>query len=272
VERRALNMNLYLREMRAHRKSLIIWCIGMVAMIGSGMGKYAGYSSSGLSINELFEKMPKSLQAFMGVGSLDMSTAVGYYGLLFMYLVLMAAIHAAMLGATIISKEERDKTAEFLFVKPIPRRKIVSIKLLAAFTNVFILAMVTWISSLLIVGSYAEGETVGSNIGITMVGMLILQVLFLLIGTTIAVMTKKPKKASSFATSVLLLTFILSFAIDLSKKLESLTYFTPFKYFEAKNVMYGGGFEPVYLTLSSIVIVLLFLLTFSFYNKRDLNV
>ena len=35
----------------------------------------------------------------------------------FFILLLMATIHAAMLGATIIAKEERDKTSEFLFVK-----------------------------------------------------------------------------------------------------------------------------------------------------------
>lgn len=265
-------MNLYLREIRANRKSLIIWCIGMIAMIGSGMGKYAGYSSAGLSMNDLMDSMPKSLQAFLGTGSLDISTAVGYYGLLYMYLLLLATIHAVMLGAAIISKEERDKTAEFLFVKPMSRNKIISIKLLSALTNLVILSAVTWVSSMLFVGSYNEGESLGSNIKVMMIGMLILQVLFLSIGTSIAAMMKKPRKASSFATSVLLLTFILSVAIDLSGKIEFLKYLTPFKYFEAENVMYGGGFQSVFLILSFVIIIVFILLTFLFYKKRDLHV
>ena len=120
-------MNIFKREMRANRKSLIIWCFGVLFIVGSGMGKYAALSNTGDSINELMAHMPSSLQAIMGIGSLDLATVDGYFGLLYLYLVIMASIHAAMLGATMISKEERDKTAEFLFVKPISRTTVISL-------------------------------------------------------------------------------------------------------------------------------------------------
>ncbi|MFL6561849.1 MAG: ABC transporter permease subunit [Bacillus sp. (in: firmicutes)] len=62
----------------------------------------------------------------------------GYYSLLYIYLLLMATIHATMLGASIIAKEERGKKAEFLFVKPVSRNGIITAKLLVAFTNIVI--------------------------------------------------------------------------------------------------------------------------------------
>ncbi|PFG06484.1 ABC transporter permease subunit [Bacillus sp. es.034] len=263
-------MNVYVREMKAHRKSLIIWCIGMMALIGSGMGKYAGFSSSGQSMNELVGGLPKSMQAILGIGSLDMGTASGYYGVLFLYIVLLATIHAALTGATIISKEERDKTAEFLFVKPLTRKKIVGIKLAAALTQTVTLAFVTWIFSLMIVGHYSV-VPVAFNIGVTVAGMFILQVLFLLIGTAVAAYSKKPGKSAAVATGVLLLTFILSFAIDLNGKIEALKYLTPFKYFEAENVMYGGGLGSAYVGISFVMIVILSFVTFIFFDKRDLK-
>ncbi len=265
-------MNVCLREMKAHRKSLIIWSIGVVFLIVSGMGKYAGLSSSGESMNELMAEMPRSLQAIMGTGALDLSTASGYYGVLFLYLMLMATIHAVMLGAHIISKEERDKTAEFLFVKPISRGQIISAKLVAALLNIVIINAVAWISSLLIVGSYSKGESVSGDISITMIGMFILQLLFLVIGTAIAAISKKPKKAASLATGILLITFILSILIDLNDKLDNLRYLTPFKYYEAKNVMYGGGLDVVFTLMSLIMVVALTYGTYLFYRRRDLNV
>ncbi len=265
-------MNLYWRELKANRKSLILWGIGMVAMIGAGMGKFAGFQSSGQSMNDLIAQMPKSLQSIMGTGTLDISTASGYYGVLFMYLLLIATIHAALIGATIISKEERDKTVEFLFVKPVTRKRVIFFKLLAALTNIVILTIITWISSLLIVGKYSDGESVVNAVSITMAGMFILQLLFLGIGTAIAALTIKPEKASSVSTGILLITFLLSVAIDLSDKIESLKYFTPFKYFEAKKVMYGGGFEVFYIVLSLLIIVVCIGITFVFYPKRDLHV
>ena len=58
----------------------------------------------------------------------------------------MATIHAAMLGATIIAKEERDKTSEFLFAKPVLRSTIITAKLLAAFVNIVVFNLITFIS------------------------------------------------------------------------------------------------------------------------------
>jgi ABC-2 type transport system permease protein len=265
-------MNIFLREMKANRKSLIIWCIGVIFMVASGMNKYDSLYSSGQSMNDLIADMPKSFQAIMGTGTFDLSKVSGYYGVLFLYLLVMATIHAAMLGANMIAKEERDKTTEFLFVKPASRNKILTSKLLAAFVNILIFNLVTFLSSILIVQKYSKGEEVSDDIAILMVGMLILQLLFMVIGTAIASLKKNPKTAASLATGILLITFILSIAIDLNEDIEFLKYFTPFKYYEAKNLMYGGGFDPVFVVLSVVLIVGLSIVTYVCFKKRDLNV
>lgn len=265
-------MNVFKREMKANRKALIIWCIGVFLMVVSGMGKYAGLSASGQSINDLMAQMPQSLKSIMGMGTFDLATATGYYGMLFFYLAMMTTIHASMLGANIIAKEERDKTAEFLFVKPISRSKIITSKLLASLVNLLILNIVTLVSSILMVQRYSKGDAVSGDIIKLMVGMFILQLIFLFIGTAIAAIGKHPKTAPSLATGILLLTFILSIAIDMNSRIDNLKYFTPFKYFDAKNLMYARGFEPVYVILSIVMIAVLFWATYVFYRSRDLNV
>lgn len=265
-------MNVFMREMQANRKALVIWSIGVILLIASSMGKYAGLSSSGQSINDLLAQMPQSLKAIMGMGTFDLTTAIGYYGVLFIYLAMMATVHATMLGANIISKEERDKTAEFLFLKPISRNKIVTSKLLASLVNILIFNLVTLVSSILMVQKYSKGEAVSGDITKLMVGMIILQLIFLFIGTAIAAISKHPQTAPSLATGILLLTFMLSIAIDLNSRIENLKYLTPFKYFDAKNLMYARGFEPVYVILSVVIIAVLFRVTYVFYKKRDLNI
>ncbi|MGH4122760.1 MAG: ABC transporter permease subunit [Clostridium sp.] len=265
-------MNIFIVEMRAHRKSLIIWAFGILFMVVAGMGKFAALSSSGQSMNELLDQMPKFMLAIMGVGTLDLSKASGYYGVLFLYLVLMATIHAAMLGADIISKEERDKTAEFLLAKPISRNEIITSKLLAATMNILIFNVITLVSSIIIVGKYSRGEAVSADIVILMMGMLILQLMFMLIGTAIAAVSKKPKIATSISTAILLITFILSIAIDINSKLKNLKYLTPFKYFEAKDLMNGCGFQWSFVILSIIIILVMLCITYVFYKKRDLNI
>jgi ABC-2 type transport system permease protein len=265
-------MNIFLKEMKSHRKSLVFWSIGVFFMVASGMVKYESLASSGQQMNDMLAGMPKSMLAILGMGDFDISNATGYYGLLFIYLLLMATIHAAMLGATIIAKEERDKTTEFLFVKPVSRTTIITAKLAAALFNIVILNMVTFVSSLILVGKYSKGEVVTSDIAMTMAGMFILQLLFMVIGSSLAAVKKKSKAAASLATGVLLLTYVISVAIDLNENIEGLRYLTPFKYFEAKNVMFGGGFEFIFVLLSVVLIATLTVVTFVFYKKRDLNV
>jgi ABC-2 type transport system permease protein len=265
-------MNVFLRELKAHRKSLIFWSIGVFLMVVSGMAKYSAYSSSGQSINELAASLPKSMRVVLGFNSGDLSKASVYFGMLYLYLLLMATIHAAMLGAAIFAKEERDKTFEFLFAKPVSRTAIITAKLLAVLVNIVIFNLVTFISSVILVGQYNKGESVNGDIAVLMMGMFILQLLFMVIGSAIAAVKKKPKSAASLATGILLITYLLSIIIDLNDHMDALKYLTPFKYFEAKNIMSGSGLDAVYIILASSLIIALTAVTYVFYKKRDLNV
>lgn len=265
-------MNLFFREMKANRKSLILWIAGLLFMIVGGMGKYGGATASGQSMNELVKQMPRAIQTIIGVGTFDLTTVSGYYGMLFIYLVLMGTIHAAMLGANIISKEQMDRTSEFLFVKPISRAKIITWKLAAAIANIVIFNIVTGVLSIIMVNYYDKGESLTGDILKLLIGMLILQIMFLLIGTGLAAVSKNTRTPASAATGILLATYMLSMGIDMNEKLDFLKYLTPFKYFEAKNLIGGGAFEPVFLILSIGIIAALSGVTFAFYKKRDLNV
>lgn len=265
-------MNIFFRELKAHRKSLIFWSIGVFLMVVSGMAKYSAYSSSGQSINELAASLPKSMRVVLGFNSGDLSKASVYFGMLYLYLLLMATIHAAMLGATIFAKEERDKTSEFLFAKPVSRPAIITAKLLAVLVNIVIFNLVTFISSVILVGQYNKGESVNGDIAVLMTGMFILQLLFMVIGSAIAAVKKKPKTAASLAAGILLITYLLSIIIDLNDHIDALKYVTPFKYFEAKNIMSGSGLGLGYIVLSAALIAVLTAVTYVFYKKRDLNV
>lgn len=265
-------MNIFLRELKAYRKSLIIWSIAILLMVISGMSKYSAYAGSGQSMNELLSQIPESIKAVLGMGDFDLTKVTGFYGMFYLYMLLMAAIHASLLGANIISKEERDKTTEFLMVKPVSREKIVTAKLLAALFNVIVFNIVTLVLSIVIVGKYANGEAITGEILMLMAGMLILQMIFLSIGTGIAAAGRHPKSAASIATAVLLVSFILSSVINMNNKLDVLKYITPFKYFEAEQLLEEGGFQPVFVLLSLVIITVMICITYVFYKKRDLNV
>lgn len=264
-------MNVFMKEMRSNLISLIIWSVSSILLILIAMMKYLGFAQDAEATTELLNSLPKGILAAFGMDVLNVATMKGYYAVLFIYFVLIATIHAAMLGATIISKEERDKTSEFLFPKPRKRSQIIAPKILAAMTNVVILNIVIAISSILLVAVYNQDEPITAEIIKLMGVLLILQTIFLTFGTVIASFTSNTKTSGSVATGILLITYFFSIAVDIDKRLDNLKYFSPFKYFDPKLVMLNESFEPIYYIISVALIVLFTTMTFILYERRDIS-
>jgi len=265
-------MNIYRRELKAHRKSLLIWCIGMFFLIMAGMGKYsAGAAAGDNSMNILMKEMPQSLQNLFGVGIFDLTIAVEFFAILFMYILFMAAIHAAMLGAGIISKEERDKTAEFLLVKPVSRRQIMTAKLLTALTLLAVFFLATYASAYGILSYYSKGAAFASDLMKLMASFAAIQLLFLSVGAFFAGIFKNPKRSVAAATSVMMVMYLLAVIADIVEKLDFLKYLSFFKYYDAKDIL-KRGYSPVYPVISVIVITALIFCAYHFYQRRDMKI
>jgi len=243
----------------------------MVVLVASGMAKFSAIEGTGQSITDLMSQFPQSVQSIFGITGFDLNKASGYFGVLFMYIALMATVHAVLLGAGIISKEERDRTSEFLFVKPISRYKVVTMKILAGLFNLIVINFVTLISSLYFVDYFGKGQSFTKEIFVLMVGLLFLQLLFFFVGTVIAAINTRSKSSASIATSVLLSMFVLTFLININTNLEQLKYLTPFKYFDAKDLM-ANGLDPMYVAISLALITVMVVLAYKSYNSRDLGI
>lgn len=264
-------MNIVLRELKAHRKSLIGWSLGMFFLILTGMTKFSGFANSGQSANDLFKGLP-GLAAAFGVESVDLTQAIGFYSILFLYILVMTAIHAALLGAEIISKEELEKTAEFLFSKPVTRTQAVTSKLVAALVNVLVLNVVTVAASIIMVGAFNTGESATPVILLLAGGLFFVQLIFLSIGMAAAGISKKPKRAAPIATGLLLAAFFLSLWLDITKTYPSLKYLTPFKYFEGRVIINHTSLDPLYIAISVGIVAVMLLAAYVRYSSRDLSV
>ena len=266
-------MNIYIRELKSHRKSIIIWSIAMILFVLMGLQKYSaliGTSGNTEGMMQLMNSMPKFLQAMWGLSSLDITTAVGYFGVLFSYLALMSGIHASMLGTSIIYKEERDKTVEFLMTRPVSRKRIVTAKFMAALTNIIIFNVVTFVASYITLRGFTD-DNILKVIILSMIAMFFLQLVFLAIGIGLALFMKKPKRAGMITLFILIGTFFLSLIVDMSDALEIFDVLTPFKYFDAKDFFVSGNLNTGYIILALAITIILIIISFKQYKKRDLN-
>jgi ABC-2 type transport system permease protein len=243
----------------------------MVLGILAGMNKYTAYSAGSAS-SEVLNKLPHTLRALMGMSELDVTKMSGFYGFLFLYIEVAAAIHAVLLGNSIIAKEERDKTTEFLITKPVSRTVIITQKFLAAFVNIFILNIVTLVSSEVFVSYYNNGKSITNVIVNFMLSMFLVQLIFMTLGGFFAAILKKPKLSGSIASSILLASFVISEITNLTDKLDALNILSPFKYFKYSNIVNGKGLDVAIACLAVLLACVFFALTYYNYQKRDLKI
>jgi ABC-2 type transport system permease protein len=244
----------------------------MIFLIYGGMVKYQAFQSSGEDAEKMLDAFPPAVKSAFGFNGLGVTKIDGYYAVFFLYFMLLCGIHAVMLGSVIISKEEKDKTADFLFVKPISRNKIINSKVIALLINIIIFNLVTLFTSIFFVNIYNKGESITNNIITLMLLLFILQLLFASLGMFIASISKNIKKATSISSIILLTAFILSIVIELYDKIDFLKYLTPFKYFPAATVMQNKNIEIQYFILSFALIIIFMSGTYIFTKLRDIHI
>ena len=64
----------------------------------------------------------------------------------------------------------------------------------------------------------------------------------------------------------------MSIFSGLQEKLNFLKYFTPFKYFDASNLLRDGKMDCLFLLMSAGIIVVCLVAAYLTYNKRDLYI
>jgi ABC-2 type transport system permease protein len=264
-------MNIFFRELKANLKSLVIWSVIIMLLIMMTMAKYSGFASDP-SMLKMLDSMPPALLDALSMRGFNLTTLSGFFGVMLIYFGLMGAIAAAMWGSDIISKEERDRTVEFSLVLPVSRGKVITAKALAALVNCIVFVLITWITSLLMVGSYKPDQAFYSFLALEMQALLAIELIFLSIGLLLGCAMKHYKLSGSTAIGIILATYFLSIITSMQKDLDFLKYFTPFKYYDARELFRSGKLDGTFLLLSAAIIVVCVAAAYWFYNKRDLYI
>ena len=264
-------MNIFFRELKVNLKSLVIWCVVMILLIVGGLAKFSAYYNNPASL-EILNSFPKAVLDAMSLLAFNLTTLTGLYGIMFVYFALMGGIAAAMWGSDMVSKEERDKTVEFSLVLPVSRSRVITAKALAAVVNCLVFVLVTWGVSALAVQSYKPDQAFNNYLVLEMEAMFLLELVFLAIGLLLGCAMKQYKIAGSVAVSIILVAYFLSIMAGLQSNLDFLKYFTPFKYFDAAQLLKTGRLDVPFLLLSAGIIVICMVAAYWTYNKRDLYI
>ncbi len=264
-------MNIFFRELKANLKSLLIWSVIIALLIMAVTAKFSAFVGDA-SMLKMLDTLPKAMLDVFNMRAFNLTTLTGFYGLIFVYFALMGAIAAAMWGSDLISKEERDKTVEFSLVLPVTRSAVVTAKALAGLVYCIAFVLITWGVSLVATRSFNPEPAFYSYLALEMQALLVIELIFLAIGLLLGCAMKQYKRSGSTTVAIILITYFLYVLASMQSDLDFLKYFTPFKFFDASQLLQSGHMDGFFLLLSAIIIAVSLIGAYWIYNKRDLYI
>lgn len=263
-------MNMYLHELKSLRKTTIIWVFAMIAIAALYLSLYSSITKDAAGFKQMLAGYPPSVRAMLGVSLDSIASPLGFYSMVITFVVLCGAIEAMNFGISILSKETRERTADFLLVKPVSRTAIVSAKLLAALTmliatNVIYYAAASILTSIAAQSSYSS--KVFFMINLT---LLLIQLIFFSLGIAISVFFNKLKSVLSISLSTVFGFYIIG-ALVATGKDDVSRFISPFKYFDNSYIIKNAGYEPPYLIAGAVIVIVAIAVTYFIYKRKDIH-
>ena len=142
-------------ELRQGRLSFLLWTGSIGALLAVCIFLFPDMKGEMEGISEVFASMGSFTAAF-GMDRLNFGTLIGFYAIeCGNVLGLGGAFFASLCAVSILGKEEKDKTAEFLFSHPISRKRVLTEKLIAVLLQITFLNFVIYllsVSSMMMIG------------------------------------------------------------------------------------------------------------------------
>ncbi|MDF2934456.1 MAG: transporter permease [Chryseobacterium sp.] len=262
-------MNIFLHELKECRKSIIIWACSMTLLAVMYIFLFKGLGSDIEDFKVFLNNMPDAMKKVFNIYIDSISTLEGFYSFVFSFVVLCGAIQAMNLGTAIVSKEVRDRTADFLMTKPVSRIRIMTSKLMAAFSALVITNVVYLVLTILAAVTVVNAFNLKIFFMISLT-MFFVQLIFMALGILVSVLAGKIKSVISVSLSTVFGFYILS-SLGSFLGEERVRYLSPFRYFDTAYIIEHAAYETSFVVVSIVFIIAAIAGSYLVYIKKDVH-
>lgn len=251
-----MSANIYKFELHMRLRSVVIWSLAVAAVSLIYLSLYPSLAQEAKLMDEAITRFPPEFLEAFGMSNLNLATVLGFYNFVFLFVQVLLAIQASTYGFGLVSVDEAEFTADFLLTRPVTRARILTSKLLAAFTALTITNLAVWISSLLALSLFDAGlgydrHTVFLLLG----GIAIFQLFFLTVGLLISLLVKRVRSVTPYAMGLAFGMYLLSAFSGVAEDVK-LEFITPFKHFDPASIIQNGAYD-IPLVMISIAVILI---------------
>jgi ABC-2 type transport system permease protein len=263
-------MNIFIHECKAYRKSTMIWSFSLMLLIVFMMLMFPAFSTDAESFKKVLEGYPQAVRDAFGIDLGNFFSILGFYCYALTMVTLCGAIQAMNLGTSIVSKEVREKTADFLLTKPVTRHQVLTAKLLAALASLVVTNIIYIAAASLMALQVKTEEFSLSTFILLSLTLFFVQLMFLAIGMIISVVVPKVKSVLTVSLATVFAFYFLGM-ISSTTGDDAKRYISPFKYFDTAYVMENNSYELPFLFAGGFVFIIAIGVSYFVYAKKDIH-
>ncbi|MDI7246067.1 MAG: ABC transporter permease subunit [Bacillota bacterium] len=265
-------MNVLRRDLVRNRRTFLIWTASIALLSVWLLSMYSSVAGPGTNIQQYAEQFPESFRKAFGLDRLSLNDILGYFGTeVHIMIILFGSIFAVLLSSSLLSREENEKTIEFLLARPVSRRQVVTEKLWAYTAYVLLFSVVVWTASYTAILMSYEGEFDAARFWALALMTTLVLLTFANLGFLGSVFITRNRTVFSGALGLVLVAYALQIAADTSDKLGFLKYVTPMKWAGAADVL-TSGISGTYLVIMLAVNAAALVATYVIYSRKDILV
>lgn len=261
-------MTLVKHELRQGKAAFLIWTASIGFLVVICVFLFPEMKGQMDSVNDMFASMGSFTRAF-GMDRLNFGTLTGFYAVeCGNILGLGGAFYASLCAAGVLSKEEKDKTAEFLLMHPVSRKRVISEKLIAVFIQITAMNIMIYVLS---IGSIAAvGETIPwKEISLIHLAYYLLQMELAGICFGISAFLRKGSVGAGLGIAAMM--YFLNLIANIADVAEFLKYITPFGYCEGADIMSNGSLDGVMVFVGTAIGIGGIAIAYFYYTKKDIH-
>lgn len=261
-------MTVIRHELKQSRISLIIWTVAIGFLLAVCIFMFPEMKGEMNEVSEVFSSMGSFTQAF-GMDKVNFGTLLGFYAVeCGNILGLGGAFFVSLCAISVLSKEEKEHTAEFLLTHPVSRVRVVAEKLNSVILQILILNVivyVTAVSSIALIGEAVPWQ----EITLMHTAYLILQLELAGICFGVSAFLRRGSIGTGLGIAVMM--YFLNIIANLTESAEFLKYITPFGYADGAEIVRNVSLDMNMIAIGLLFAVVGILAGFIKYCRKDIS-
>lgn len=261
-------MTIVKHELRQGKAAFAIWTAAIAFLLVVCVFLFPEMKGEMNSVGDVFASMGSFTAAF-GMDRLNFGTLIGFYAIeCGNVLGLGGAFFASLIAVAALSKEEKDRTAEFLLTHPVSRVRVITEKLTAVMTQ--IVAMNAIILGLSLLSMMMIGEEIpGKEILLMHLAYFLLQVE--LAGICFGISAFLRRGSVGIGLGLAAMMYFLNLISNMTENAEFLKCITPFGYCEGADIITDGKLDAARIGIGILFAVIGIIAAYIRYGTKDVQ-